>query len=166
MLIAITGHTSGLGKSIFDKTNSIGFSRSNGYDINQPQPIVEAAKNFDVFINNAYSGFAQVGMLYNIYESWKNQDKLIVNISSNSSDGIKNKIHPYAIHKAALDKASEQLSNLGNRCRVVNIKPGWIDTPRVSTINEKKIDTIQLSDFIINNIIYGKLNLTTVTILP
>ena len=34
MIIGITGHTSGIGKAIYEKyDNSIGFSRSNGYDI-------------------------------------------------------------------------------------------------------------------------------------
>lgn len=59
MKIGITGHTCGLGKSLFDYYQSlghecIGFSRSNGYDINLKfDDIVNEAKHCDLFINNA-----------------------------------------------------------------------------------------------------------------
>ena len=41
-----------------------GFSRSNGYDINEKQSIIiRAVKDCDVFVNNAYSGLSQVELL-------------------------------------------------------------------------------------------------------
>lgn len=65
MKIAITGHTTGLGKFLFDYYTSqnhevIGFSRTNGYDINTDiDKIVNESKDVDLFINNAYSGIQQ-----------------------------------------------------------------------------------------------------------
>lgn len=59
MKIGITGHTQGLGNSLFDYYQSlghecVGFSRSNGYDITLKfDDIVNELKHFDLFINNA-----------------------------------------------------------------------------------------------------------------
>jgi hypothetical protein len=41
MKVGITGHMSGLGKSLFDLfENAIGFDIDNGYNIQEPMPIV------------------------------------------------------------------------------------------------------------------------------
>ena len=155
MKIAITGHTSGIGKSLFDYYESvpwpredivIGFSRSNGYNINNPQKIIEQSLDSDVFINNAYDGFNQVSLLYELINN--GYEGKVINISSTSSDGIKNQIHPYAISKYALDKASEQLFYRG--FNVTNLRLGWVDTPRVSekAKNKNKMSTNYVVDVI------------------
>ena len=61
MKIALTGHTKGLGKRLFDslseKYETIGFSRSNGYDIKSPvdrKKIIKESKDCDIFINNVH----------------------------------------------------------------------------------------------------------------
>jgi hypothetical protein len=65
MKIAITGHTKGLGKFLYDYYSDsghqvIGFSKSTGYDINTDiDKIIDESKNVDLFINNAYSGIQQ-----------------------------------------------------------------------------------------------------------
>ena len=131
MIIGITGHTSGIGKTIFEMyPNSIGFSRSNGFDLKYNiDSIVEACKDCDVVIYNAHDGFEQVNFLYELTKSLSNLIK-IINISSNSSDGIKNRRQIYSVEKAALDKASEQLFYLGYN--VTNLRIGLTDTPRVN----------------------------------
>jgi short-subunit dehydrogenase involved in D-alanine esterification of teichoic acids len=166
MKIGITGHTSGLGEAIYNILNDTevkGFSRNNGYDITTPQSIIDEIENYDIFINNAYSGFSQVNILYDLYEKWKNEDKKIINISSNSSDGIKTKSHIYAIHKSALDKASEQLHYDKGVCKVINVRPGWIDTPRVKHITATKMNSYTLGRFIVD-LIYNDLNIKEITI--
>ena len=64
MKIGITGHSKNLGKFLFDyysiDHDVIGFSRSNGYDINDPSNIIERSKDLDLFINNTYSGVSQI----------------------------------------------------------------------------------------------------------
>ena len=138
--IAITGHTQGLGKALYNHYLSTGFvvegfSRTNGYDIGDPVArarLVEQLADHDIFINNAQSAFAQTDLLYAVFERWQKQSKTIVNISSNASDGIKNFPYPYATSKTALDKACEQLNNTPRSlCKVVNIRPGWIATERI-----------------------------------
>ena len=172
-MIAITGHTDGLGLGIFQRYagNAIGFSRRTGYDIASNQDrarIVEEARHCDVFINNAYADFAQIDLLYAMHDTWTNTDKLIINISSNSGDGIKNHAHRYAICKSALDKASEQLSRLPNACRITNLRPGYIDTPRVSHVtNSAKVSIssmVDMIDMIINST--SEYVIPCITILP
>ena len=65
--IVITGHTSGIGKAIYDKFKEIscheivGLSRSNGYDIDKDfDKVVEAATGAELFINNAYRDSQQL----------------------------------------------------------------------------------------------------------
>ena len=146
MRIAITGHTSGIGKALykrceeqsFPKHEPIGFSRSNGYDINDPKPwFHRKATDCDVFVNNAHDKFAQVDLLYRLWQEWKDKDKQIVCISSLSPDVTKKHMHPYSAEKCALDHACEQLQNSKGKCRVINIKPGFVDTPRVASIYPK-----------------------------
>jgi hypothetical protein len=95
------------------------------------ESIISDSVDCDVFINNAYSDINQVNLLYELYEVWKDSDKIIVNIGSETTCGIKNHPHIYTAHKIALDKASEQLSHLDNKCRVINIRFGWVGTQRV-----------------------------------
>lgn len=69
MKCVITGHTSGLGRAIYEHFLSIdwevvGLSRSNGHDITLSQDeIVEIATGCDLFINNASYDTAQLDLL-------------------------------------------------------------------------------------------------------
>lgn len=153
-MISITGHTSGLGKALFDRyhPSAIGFSRANGYDISDADSrklIAAGSSDCLVFVNNAHCGFHQIDMLYEMHAAWQDLDRLIVNISSNSGDGIKPFPHRYAVQKSALDKASQQLSRLSSPCRVINIRPGYMDTPRVKDIvDQPKLELDQVVDVI------------------
>ncbi len=67
MKVVVTGHTSGLGKTLYDrlseKHHTIGLSRSNGHDLSKDIASFQV-ENFDVYINNAYHAYAQVDLLY------------------------------------------------------------------------------------------------------
>ena len=143
MKVAITGHTRGLGKELFNLyENAIGFSRSNGFDINDPDPIVKAALDCDVFINNAWDKFAQVGILESLFYFWRYENKTIVNISSVSPENTRrfDAVGLYATHKLALDDASATLNNVRKNCRIVNIKLDWLDTEMSQYWNVPKMD--------------------------
>lgn len=172
--ISITGHTKGLGKVLYNKcSNAIGFSRTNGYDIQFKESryqIIQESLNSDVFINNAYCGdFSQTHLLYELFDVWKHSKKLIINIGSETTSSIKNKIWPYSIHKFALEKSSEQCSFQNNDCKVTLIKFGYINSDRViKTINPDNYICIDdAAEFILNNIkIAFKYRLTEVLIRP
>lgn len=136
---SVTGHSSGLGKRIIELFGGQGFSRTNGFNIEQEidrSRIIEASIGCDVFINCAHSSFFQTNLLYEADRIFEN--KIIVNMSSNTGDGIKDFRHPYASEKSALDKASEQLFYDG-RNRVINLRPGFFDSPRVKNIEQNKM---------------------------
>ena len=74
MKIALTGHTSGIGKALYDILSQehevVCFSRSNGYDIKYDitiEKIVQGSLDCDVFINNAYYSLAQVYILNKLW---------------------------------------------------------------------------------------------------
>lgn len=144
MKISITGHTSGLGKALFNHWsnaghNLTGFSLSNGFNIDTD---IEKIANveFDIFINNAYSKYQQVELLYMLYEKNKDRKCTIINIGSASSDGNVDRIKPYAIEKLALEKACLQLQFNTSICKILLIKPGRMQTLMAAHSNSKKIE--------------------------
>lgn len=87
MKYAITGHTQGIGKGLFDRLSpdAIGFSLSTGYDINNKDDrirIINESKDCDVFINNAPAGFGQTYLFIELFKEWKNTNKTIINVGS------------------------------------------------------------------------------------
>lgn len=75
MKIVITGHTSGLGKYIYDHFSNehecIGLSRSSGYDINNIEKVAAIANTADIFFNNACSGIQQSRLIDSCYRHTK-----------------------------------------------------------------------------------------------
>jgi hypothetical protein len=88
MIYAITGHTQGIGKKIYERLspNIIGFSKSTGYDINKKEDrfkIIEESKNCAVFINNATDKFGQTELFLELFKKWKDDEtKTIINVGS------------------------------------------------------------------------------------
>jgi len=79
MKIIITGHTSNIGKMLFEYLNKthecLGFSRSNGYDLNAKEQmnfLIKESLNSDCLINLAHIGNIQSQILININEQWSN----------------------------------------------------------------------------------------------
>lgn len=112
----ITGKRRGLGKALSEKYENC-----------------ESLEECDIFINCKHDGFSQVELLYKAAKL----NKRIINISSNSGDGNKKQPHKYAIEKAALDKANEQLFYQG--VDTTCLRFGYFNTPRVEQITEKKM---------------------------
>lgn len=93
MKYAITGHTSGVGKSLFDRLSpdAIGFSKSTGYNLNNYSDrikIIEESSDCDIFINNAPAEYGQVEMFIDLFKEWKDTDKIIINVGSRIADII------------------------------------------------------------------------------
>ncbi len=152
MKVAITGHTRGLGFSISSLYTDVkGFSRGNGYDIELQDDrtrIIAECNDCDVFINNAHSGFGQQFMLYDLWESWKGKEKIIINIGSVAADHARNVSYPYfkyAIQKQALESASMWMAQTRNPCKVICVKPGYINTTRVQNNTNIKMDADELA---------------------
>lgn len=137
-LTVITGDSSGIGKALKEallhRGHQVqGFSMSEGMDIREPsvfRKVVLAAKKSNLFINCAHVDYRQVDLLYHVSHSWRKNPvgRTLLNIGSVSGDGIWNYLHPYAIQKAALDKAVAQVQATYPEMRVLILRMGLVDT--------------------------------------
>lgn len=117
--IIITGHTSGIGKAIFDKFNEIscheiiGMSRSNGYDIEKDfDKIVAEAEGAELFINNAYRDKQQL----KLFHALKNKVDMMIVMGSVSRH------YPELIPTDYVHDKQE----LAEACRLESINPNGI----------------------------------------
>lgn len=150
MKISITGHTNGIGLGLYNHFDDcIGFSKSNGYDISNESDrnkIVEESLDSDVFINNAYCEDFQTNMFLEIYNKWRYEDKLIINIVSGlvysdlDDDYSKNKKHLY-------ESSLSKILNEDRRCRIFNINPGYIKTDMVRNLSKSK-SMMEVQEFV------------------
>ena len=172
MKIAITGHTNGIGKAIYDAlsehTHDLnGFSLTNGYNISLPEDrnrIISESMNCSVFINNAfdYSKFpteqdtdSQCLLAEELFDAWKGQEKYIINIGSRINDftgfeGTYKEI--YAKQKKRLDQF--YFTNSHEKPYIITIRPGTTDTRVVSAETSEKLrpeDIAKVLMFILDN---------------
>lgn len=136
MNITLTGHTSGLGEYLYShlEGNVQGFSRSNGYNINNREDrdkILAASEDSHVLINNAKgSGLAQAEMLYTFFKSWKKKEKHIINIGSRAAERCEFRLkpHPYSLEKKTSHIATRQLQNCDRKCKISNLVFAKLET--------------------------------------
>lgn len=117
--IVITGHTSGIGKAIYDKFKEIscheivGMSRSNGYDIDKDfDKVVEEASGAHLFINNAYRDKQQLKLFHALKDS---VDMMVVM-------GSVSRLYPELIPTDYVKDKQE----LAEACRLESINPNSI----------------------------------------
>lgn len=155
MKIAITGHTSGIGRAFAQYLSSkgheiIGLSKRDGNNIRNVPKIVEKILECDMWINNAQSGYAQTELLYKVVEIWKDdRSKMIWNISTMMTrdndlpkiDGMSfTELAEYKNQKRALEDAFYQLKS--SSVRMCLIRPGAVATQpyNQSGINAADVD--------------------------
>lgn len=115
MKCIITGHTEGVGKTLFDDLKSqghevIGISRATGYDLSTDiEQVIALANGCDLFINNAYVGDCQLQLLNSLHNKVK---KMIV-MGSIAGD----------YHQLIQSEYSQNKLNLANRCREISLLP-------------------------------------------
>lgn len=157
MRIAITGTTSGLGQAL-----AMTLSEHDVIELNRPE--FDLSKDltrlvnddWDIFVNNAYHGWAQVDLLYALFEANKHRSCMIINIGSVSGDKLYDTVFPYSVHKKALELACLQLQQVDSRCRVVCVKLGRMQTPMVAHRSGPKMDTSLVATAIADLIRYAQ----------
>lgn len=121
MNVAVTGHTSGLGKAFFNYYEQNGhtvhgFSRQTGYDLRdwaQLQNLLDATENFDLIISNAKPDFVQAVLLYEWVKRITRAKQIIsigsciVNLDIDKKQEVG--INLYKTQKLALQNAHQQL---------------------------------------------------------
>jgi len=166
MKILITGHTSGIGKHLYENLDGdvIGASRSND------KPIKRISEWFDgscdVFINNAHDDddlMAQSDALKYVFDEWKDKsNKNIISIGSISPDfedydkpsWYNKSAERYTTGKKILDKTNYNCYMKFENVKCTIIRPGWVDTPKIKEIwDGNKLTLNQIEDvinFVIN----------------
>jgi len=141
MKITITGTTSGLGQALKNNLADHELKCLDRPNFDLDKNLDDYVSNdFDVYINNAYSKWAQIDLLYKLFEVNKTRTCKIICIGSVSADGNYDYPNPYAIHKAALDGACHQLQLMSAPCKVFNVKLGRMDTPMSKEKLGSKLD--------------------------
>lgn len=159
MKVAITGHTQGIGKAIFDEMTKRsyqvhGYSRSNGWDISLQEirtQIVNETSDFDVFINNAYYPIAQFELLRSLVGQWHGTKKLIVNVGSKSvyADVVPDFAQDYVKDK---QKQHEFINSrrLQSRPQILNLTLGLVDTHMSSRFLAEKLSPAEVAVTLVN----------------
>lgn len=140
--VAVTGHSSGIGKGIYDYFNAKainvkGFDRTGGFDIGTKENqdlIIGLTKDCDLFVNNAYSGYAQVELM----KLWQQQhwydEHFIISISSMAAEPLADIptnfpwLKSYGEEKYAINRASWEINHSGSKCKSIVIMPGVCQT--------------------------------------
>ena len=113
MKIALTGHSKGLGKALFNKLSltheTLGFSRNNGYDIKNPdnrKKIIKESKDCDIFINLVHNYYHQTDLLLELHKSWKGLQKYIINIGTSAVDDENFGLNDYQLLEYKVQKTT------------------------------------------------------------
>jgi NAD(P)-dependent dehydrogenase (short-subunit alcohol dehydrogenase family) len=171
--IVITGHTSGIGQSIYsyfsrDPSNVvIGFSRSTGHNIQDPikrAEILNEARNADIFVNNAcsYVDDSQLILLRNMFEIWQGQNKTIINTSS-IAPAQKNQT-TYSLLKGGVDNFC--FSKTFELPHIINLKPSYVMVNSKKDLigNDMYMTTNQLID-VLDFCVNSPIKIRTITFL-
>lgn len=141
MLIAITGHTAGIGqafaRNLAERGHTIrGLSKRQGHNIRNIPKILEQILPCDMWINNAQAGYAQTELLHRVAEVWGDDStKMIWNISTMMTQDTKvpniQGLDPlclleYRNQKRALEDAFHSLKH--RKLRICLIRPGAVAT--------------------------------------
>ena len=164
--VFITGHTKGIGRFLFNYFQNKGYQvqgvcrhsshlgSEGGIDISDWESMKNAVLEFDpdMFVNNAHSGFSQVHLLNSLAKVWSD-NKIILNISSNVSDFSKAELKTfsyelYDTEKSALDYHAEKNQFANSNLKIINLRPGLVDTDRVRDFTGHKLNENQFVDVV------------------
>ena len=161
MKVAITGHTSGLGKALKERFESaghtvVGFCITTGYDISDSKArskIITESADCDVFINNAYHPNSQHLMFESAYNAFDNTEKTIINIGSKVIDfDLSHHEHDEWLSTYHRDKTALQEIVKGKYLkpnpRLLNVLSGVMNTNMASGLKDPKMDVVDVADLI------------------
>jgi len=130
MKIAITGHTSGLGLSIYNhfkqKPDCVvtGISRATGFDLTtDADAVVELVKTnkYDYFFNNAYVDDVQSKLLRELSEH-----TCVISSGSMAADAAQVKREPYYVNKFDLECTHRSIKR-NNKLPMLLLKMGYLE---------------------------------------
>lgn len=157
MKIAITGHTSGVGKAIYEYFLShghevIGMSRTTGFDLNDIERVISVAKKCDVFINNTYFGNSQTELVKRLCQSCK-----VITFGSIAADYVRELDSDYARDKKELQDTCAELSLLPNT-RLLYLKLTFLEDAVSSSVKLTYPQVIETITYWLSNPCFSRLD--------
>lgn len=158
MLIAITGHTAGIGRAFARYLESRGhiiqgISKREGHNIRNIPKILEQILPCDMWINNAQAGYAQTELLHRVVTVWGDDPgKMIWNISTMMTQDTDipeipgldpSSLLEYRNQKRALEDAFHSLKH--QQVRMCLIRPGAVAT---QTHNQAGVDAADVDRWV------------------
>ena len=136
MKIFVTGHTSGIGKAVYNLAMKQGYtvaggSRRTGFDISNTN-VYSKVLDYDVLVNNAYHYTGQLELLKFVHSHWTNTPKKIINVGSWHKDTLLGRPLSrlnYNVAKKSLETYSFWISDNETLCKSMMYNPGYVDTP-------------------------------------
>jgi NADP-dependent 3-hydroxy acid dehydrogenase YdfG len=161
--IAITGHTSGIGKGLHDyfvkKGCTVkGFSKDTGFDISIKENIdriIELTRDCDLFFNNAYHHHQQVEIMKLWQQQHWSDQHFIINTSSIAAEPLADIpttfpwLTPYGEEKYAINKFSWGINHSGSKCKSIVIMPGVCQTNFYNPYDTQEQNGIELYEKIV-----------------
>ena len=145
--VAVTGHTSGIGKEIyeycqFNGAEVRGYSRRSGFDMKERNGdhIINDILRWDaeIVFNHAWYPRIQNKILKILHTQWKEKEKVIINtgsatcyysIGASIYESDKAELRDYCIAKA-VDYPFK------NKCRLHNVSMGWTNSAVLEGVEE------------------------------
>ena len=183
-MIAITGHSRGLGKYLFNYFTELGYlvqgySKSNGYDLTSKeirQKIIFEIDNCKIFINSAYDynthNNFQTHVLKEICQEWVAKPKYIFNIGSISSsiispvEGSVWGDSAYISNKLEQDYYCKRFCSIVREARLTNLRLGLIARIPARANGSNDIPLLYIANTINNIINDNTCTVTEITIKP
>lgn len=161
MKVVITGHSNGLGMVLADQFVAKGYIVS-GYDLSNNKDIKEESvvneiladcTDADIFVNNAFGNQKQ--LLDKIFNSWLQQDRTIINISSSITyKMLDGKMTPnekeYFIEKKNLDHWIHLCRRRSSLPRIMNVRPSWFESDFVKRFEVDKMQPADVAALIVS----------------
>ena len=162
--VAITGHTSGIGKGLYEHFISNGcdvkgFSKDTGFDISNKlnqDLIIGFTKECELFINNAYHHYAQVELIKLWQQQHWHDNHFLINISSMAAEPLADIptnfpwLTKYGEEKYAINKASWEINHSGSKCKSIVIMPGVVQTNFYNPYDTEDQNGLELYNRVIN----------------
>lgn len=148
LITGVRGLAHALGDAYIDHDVTL-VSRSGGFDIANINHWGEEFLDYDCVFNNAYDGYAQIGVLEFFYNHWHTDpSKKIITIGSRAITYKRLEADtgywPYRLQKQALQQAHDSML-LTAKCDMKIINPGPIDTPMIAQHQCVKFDPMVLA---------------------
>ena len=144
MIIAITGHTAGIGQALAREYSHngheiVGLSRREGNNIRNTPKICNQIEPCDVFVNNAQAGYAQTELLFEMAQRWQGTKKHIIVVSTMMTQNPVSVLpgldmDHYRLQKVTLEDAVSQIRHRRLGVQITIVRPGNIATSPDKTV--------------------------------